>query len=104
MGTVPMAISVEKLLNHPFSGTELDVPRLATPRGRARGPLASGARCFGPHGFRPFAGTRLSQGSQGVAWTSDRPGIRAQNLRTIHGPTKSRYAAPQSVCELGEGL
>ena len=37
MGTVPIAIPVEKFLNRPFSGTKLEVPRLATPRGRARG-------------------------------------------------------------------
>eukprot|EP01043_Picozoa_sp_COSAG02_P035321 COSAG02_NODE_2523_length_8608_cov_10.605124_1_plen_46_part_10 len=36
--TVPIAIPVaEKLLNRPFPGTELDVPRLAAPRGPARG-------------------------------------------------------------------
>eukprot|EP01043_Picozoa_sp_COSAG02_P041022 COSAG02_NODE_3367_length_6860_cov_18.483508_4_plen_56_part_00 len=33
----PMAIPVEKFLNGPFPGTKLDVPRLAAPRGPARG-------------------------------------------------------------------
>eukprot|EP01043_Picozoa_sp_COSAG02_P033079 COSAG02_NODE_2241_length_9405_cov_7.458951_1_plen_39_part_10 len=33
----PIAISVEKFLNRPFPGTKLDVPRLAAPRGPARG-------------------------------------------------------------------
>ena len=33
----PIAISVETPLNRPFPGTKLDVPRLAAPRGRARG-------------------------------------------------------------------
>ena len=37
VGTVPIAISGETSVTTPFSGTELEVPRLATPRGRARG-------------------------------------------------------------------
>ena len=37
MGTVPIAISVETSLTRLFSGTKLDVPRLAAPRGPARG-------------------------------------------------------------------
>ena len=37
MGDAPMAIPVEKFLNRPFPGTKLDVPRLAAPRGPARG-------------------------------------------------------------------
>ncbi len=34
---LPIAISAFTFLNRPFLGCELDVPRLATPRGRARG-------------------------------------------------------------------
>ena len=34
---IPMATPVEKFLNRPFPGTKLDVPRLAAPRGPARG-------------------------------------------------------------------
>jgi len=37
MGTVPIAISVETSRTRLFSGTKLDVPRLAAPRGPARG-------------------------------------------------------------------
>ena len=33
----PMATPVEKFRNRPFPGTKLDVPRLAAPRGPARG-------------------------------------------------------------------
>ena len=44
MGTVPIAIPVEKFLNRPFPGTEFDVPRLASPRGPARGRARSNLR------------------------------------------------------------
>jgi hypothetical protein len=44
-----------KLLNRPFSGTELDVPRLATPR--------SGTR-------RRWPAVRKCQRSRPAAWTS----------------------------------
>ena len=37
MGAFPIAIPVEKFLNRPFPGTKLDMPRLAAPRGPARG-------------------------------------------------------------------
>ena len=37
MGAVPIAISVETFPKAPIPGTELDVPRLAAPRGPARG-------------------------------------------------------------------
>ena len=37
LGTVPIAISVETSRTRLFSGTKLDVPRLAAPRGPARG-------------------------------------------------------------------
>eukprot|EP01043_Picozoa_sp_COSAG02_P121485 COSAG02_NODE_58323_length_277_cov_3.651685_1_plen_33_part_01 len=33
MGAVPIAISVETFPKAPIPGTELDVPRLAAPRG-----------------------------------------------------------------------
>ena len=37
VGAVPIAISVETFPKAPIPGTELDVPRLAAPRGPARG-------------------------------------------------------------------
>ena len=37
VGTLPIGVSGEKLLLGAFSGTKLDVPRLAAARGRARG-------------------------------------------------------------------
>ena len=37
MGTVPIWISAFTPLNRPFPGAKLDVPRLAAPRGPARG-------------------------------------------------------------------
>ena len=37
LNKVPVGVSAEKLLLGAFSGTKLDVPRLAAARGRARG-------------------------------------------------------------------
>ena len=46
MNNLPIAISAFTFLNRPFLGCELDVPRLATPRGRARGRARANLQCL----------------------------------------------------------
>ena len=72
MGAFPMATPVEKFVNRPFPGTKLDVPRLAAPRGPARGRARANLRdlmyrsfCLctiaaRPRGARARAGRRSS--------------------------------------------